>query len=181
MQHQCGQYSLLPCDAQQLSICIEQFLSILLASSFIAAWPDQNAYQFLSVLLQCQVQPCCTPQVIVTPWAKPEPPDWSHWANNLHNLWHKPEWSPQIYVSPDRYPGRDQPLHEYCWKMTAKACRVCDPEAERPFTTDGPLLTHVAVCHQRHLCLVCLQVSILWQWCQTPCWPLAHVVLCSSV
>ncbi|DBA70441.1 TPA: hypothetical protein ACH3X2_011850 [Trebouxia sp. C0005] len=41
--------------------------------------------------------------------------------------------------------------------MTARACRVCDPEAKHPFSTDGRLLTHVAICHQRQLCIVCLQ------------------------
>ena len=157
MQHQC-----LPYDTQQL--IIQQFLFISLSGPFVAGWPAQSVYQFLSVLLQCHVQPCCALQVIVTPWVEPEPPDWSHWANNLHHLWHKPGWSPQIYVSPDRYPGCDQPLHEYCWKMTARACSVCDTEAERPFQTDAHLLTHVAVCHQKHLCTICLQVSIPWQW-----------------
>ncbi|DBA97201.1 TPA: hypothetical protein ACH3X1_014960 [Trebouxia sp. C0004] len=108
-------------------------------------------------IMQCPLCNGDLNQVTVTPWVEPEPPDWSHWANNLHHLWHKPEWSPQIYVSPDHYPGRDQPLHEYCWKMTARACRICDSKVERPFISDGILLTHAAVGQQRHLCIVCLQ------------------------
>ncbi|KAL0025165.1 hypothetical protein WJX77_004050 [Trebouxia sp. C0004] len=109
-------------------------------------------------IMQCPLCNGDLNQVTVTPWVEPEPPDWSHWANNLHHLWHKPEWSPQIYVSPDHYPGRDQPLHEYCWKMTARACRICDSKVERPFISDGILLTHAAVGQQRHLCIVCLQL-----------------------
>ena len=156
MQLQCLPYD----TATEHLHTVTLFISLL--GPCVAGWPDWSTYQFLSDQLQCRLQPCCALQVIVTPWVEPEPLDWSHWASNLHHLWHEPEWSPLIYVSPNLYPGRDQPLHEYCWKMTARACRVCDPEAERPFSTDARLLTHVAVCHQKHLCIFCLQVSILW-------------------
>ncbi|KAL0054967.1 hypothetical protein WJX82_005281 [Trebouxia sp. C0006] len=98
-------------------------------------------------------------QIVITPWVDPEPPDWSHWVSILHQLWHKPQWCPKFFVSRDLFPGRYQPLHAYFQRLTARACSICDPEAEHLFHTDGALCKHMTQHHHRHLCMVCLKAG----------------------
>lgn len=102
----------------------------------------------------------CSVQIVITPWVDPEPRDWSHWASILHQLWHKPQWCPQFFVSHDLFPGRYQPLHAYVQQLTARACSICDPEAKHLFHTDGALCKHMTQHHCRHLCMVCLKVGL---------------------
>ena len=100
-------------------------------------------------------------QIVVTPWVELEPPAWTHWSSIIQDLWHRPQWCPNVFFSHDQFPGTDQPLHDYFEQLTARACGVCDPNAHHPFQTDDALCKHMREHHHRHLCMVCLQVGAL--------------------
>lgn len=122
---------------------------------------------FCSISKPSMLQPL---QVVMTHWKDPEPPDWSNFAPKLRQLWHNPKWSRSIYVddaslappahdpSPQGAPATGH-LHNHLQRTTAKACSICDPQAQRPFPSNVALSKHVSMQHHWHMCPVCLDVS----------------------
>ena len=107
-------------------------------------------------------------QVVMSHWRHPEPPDWSQYASRLRQLWHNPKWCRSIFVDDAPVPGVAQTLtqthtsgnlHSRLQRIAARACTLCDPQAQRPFPSNAALTKHVTAQHQRHLCSVCLDVS----------------------
>lgn len=101
-------------------------------------------------------------------WRYPEPPDWSQYATRLRQMWHNPKWCRSIFVDDAPVPGVAQTqtqsqthgnLHSRLQRIVARACSVCDPQAQRPFPSDAALTKHVTGQHHHHLCSVCLDVS----------------------
>ena len=107
-------------------------------------------------------------QVVMSHWRYPEPPDWSQYATRLRQLWHNPKWCRSIFVDDAPVPGVAQTqtqsqthgnLHSRLQRIVARACTVCDPQAQRPFPSDAALTKHVTAQHHQHVCSVCLDVS----------------------
>ena len=107
----------------------------------------------------------------MTHWTEPAPPDWCSFASKLRQLWHNTKWSSSIYVddasftpspqgpSPQGAPSTGH-LHSHLQRMSARACSICDPQAHRPFPSNDVLSKHVSTQHHRHMCPVCLNVSV---------------------
>lgn len=138
-------------------LCAQQPSQYQLYLSIFTA--DLSSPTYGSVTDSC----CLHLQVVMTYWKEPEPSDWSEYAAKLDQLWHKPNWAKSIYV--DNQPPVDvsqtRPLHTHLQQLSAKACRVCDRQAHRPFPSNAALAKHVREQHKQHLCHVCLEVS-LW-------------------
>lgn len=115
-------------------------------------------------LWQCSLtDSCCLHlQVVMTYWKEPQPSDWSEYVAKLDQLWHKPKWAKSIYVDnqPPVVVSQRRPLHTHLQQLSAKACRVCDRQAHRPFPSNAALAKHVREQHKQHLCHVCLEVSL---------------------
>lgn len=109
-------------------------------------------------LFMCEHDVCL--QVVMTYWRDPEPPDWSAYASNLQQLWHKPKWAKSIFVDTQLPAGMPQArtLQSHLQQLSAKACSVCDRHAHRPFPSDAALAKHVREQHKQHLCHICLEV-----------------------
>lgn len=118
-------------------------------------------------------------QVVMTYWTPAQPPDWSSLAATLGQLWHKPKWSKSIYVDDHLLSGapKGRSLHSHLQQLSAKACTVCDRQAQRPFSSNAALEKHVREQHKQHLCHVCLEVS-LSPAAQAPLCILVLYVLC---
>ena len=86
----------------------------------------------------------------------PDPPTWLQAVSS--RLWHNAAWSSRIFITDGCFPGSATPLHQHFQKLTAKACSICDLQAERPFGHNAELADHMTTKHSQCLCMVCLEV-----------------------
>ena len=148
---------------QGSNVCCTRLVRISLHTSQLG---HRNNNPLCSISRAFQPLTLLTLQVVVTHWREPEPADWSSFAPKLRQLWHNSKWSSSIYVddaslasSPQGAPSTGH-LHSHLQRTSARACSICDPQAHRPFPSNVALSKHVSSQHHRHMCPVCLNVSV---------------------
>jgi hypothetical protein len=131
--------------------------------------PDQGAVVVVRhhtmASLACPIWCLTAAQVVVTPWRGFGVPDFAEFGHRRALLWQHRKWARGVLVDSSEpppavggAPPSALPLHVRLQRLTAHACRVCDPAGCRPFPTDKLLKLHLQQAHGLRLCDVCLKV-----------------------
>ena len=115
--------------------------------------------------------------VVITPRHENRTVIWSQIVDGSTKPWFSSNWCPRLCITDDYYPEAVQPLHIHFRQLTAKACRICDAQAQWPFDNNAALIDHMMTEHSRCLCLVFLEVTIpdiVHNQTIQPCYPPFH-------